>query len=64
MASKATKTTVRGNMHIDTMVIEDAVFKSEVKSDLWGHLLLLLVPCFSVTYSYKSQFIALVPADL
>ena len=34
MASKATKMAVRGNMHIDTRVIEDADFKSEFKFDL------------------------------
>ena len=28
---------VRGNMHIDTRVIEDADFKSEFKCYLWGH---------------------------
>ena len=31
MASEATKMAVRGNMHIDTRVIEVADFKSEVK---------------------------------
>ena len=31
MASEATKMAVRGNMHIDTRVIEDSDFKSEVK---------------------------------
>ena len=37
MASEATKMTVRGNMHNDTMVIEVADFKSEVKFEFWGH---------------------------
>ena len=36
MASKATKLAVRGNMHIDTRVIEVADFKSQFKFDLWG----------------------------
>ena len=31
MASEATKMAVRGNMYNDTMVIEVAEFKSEVK---------------------------------
>ena len=31
MASEATKMAVRGNMHMDTRVIEVADFKSEVK---------------------------------
>ena len=34
IASKAIKMAVRGNMHIDTRVIEDADFKSEFKFDL------------------------------
>ena len=34
MASEATEVTVRGNMHMDTMVIKVADFKSEVKFDL------------------------------
>ena len=34
MASKAIKMAVKGNMHIDTMVIKLAGFKSEVKLDL------------------------------
>ena len=34
MASEATKMAVRGNMHMDTMVIEVADFRSEVKFDL------------------------------
>ena len=38
MASEATKMAVRSNMHIDTGVIEDADFKSEVKFDLRGCL--------------------------
>ena len=33
MASEATKMTVRGNMHMDTRVINVADFKSEVKFD-------------------------------
>ena len=36
MASEVTKAVV-SNMHIDTRVIGDADFKSEVKSDLGGH---------------------------
>ena len=38
MASEATKMAVRGNMHIDTRVIEVADFKYEVKFDLRGCL--------------------------
>ena len=34
MASEATKMAIRGNMHMDTRVIEVADFKSEVKFDL------------------------------
>ena len=34
MAFKATKMAVRGNMHIDTRVVEVTDFKSEVKCDL------------------------------
>ena len=34
MASEATKMAVRGNMHVDTRVIEDHDFNSEVKFDL------------------------------
>ena len=34
MASEATKLAIRGNMHMDTRVIEVADFKSEVKFDL------------------------------
>ena len=34
MASEVTKMAVRGNMHMDTRVIEDADFKSELKFDL------------------------------
>ena len=63
MATEATKMAVKGNVHIDTRVIEVAVFKSEVKFDFWDHLLLLLVPCLSLAYAFRSQFIALVPAD-
>ena len=37
MASEATKMAIRGNMHMDTRVIEVADFKSEVKFDLWGY---------------------------
>ena len=37
MASEATKMAVRGNMHINTRVIEVADFKSEVKFEFWGH---------------------------
>ena len=33
MASEATEMAVRGNMHIDTRVIEVADFKTEVKFD-------------------------------
>ena len=33
MASEATEMAVRGNMHIDTRVIEGADFKTEVKFD-------------------------------
>ena len=31
MASEATKMAIRGNMHMDTRVIEDVDFKYEVK---------------------------------
>ena len=34
MDSEATKMAIRGNMHMDTRVIEVADFKSEVKFDL------------------------------
>ena len=34
MGSEATKMAVRGNMHIDTMVIEVPDFNSEVKFDI------------------------------
>ena len=34
MASEATKMAIKGNMHMDTRVIEVADFKSEVKFDL------------------------------
>ena len=37
MASEATKKAVRGNIHIDTRVIEVADSKSGVKFELWGH---------------------------
>ena len=36
MASEATKMAVRGNMHIDTRVIEVTDFKSEVKFGFRG----------------------------
>ena len=38
MASEANKMVVGGNMHMDTRVIEDADFKSELKFDLRGFL--------------------------
>ena len=38
MASEANKMVVGGNMHMDTRVIEDAEFKSELKFDLRGFL--------------------------
>ena len=38
MASEATKTATRGNMHMDTRVIEVTEFNSEVSLDLRGHL--------------------------
>ena len=37
MALEATKMAVRGNMHIDTRVIEFADFNSVVKFELRGH---------------------------
>ena len=37
MASEATKMAVRGNMHMDTRVIEVADFKSEAKYDFGDH---------------------------
>ena len=38
MASEATKMAVKGNMHIDAMVIEVACVKTEIKCDLQGYL--------------------------
>ena len=38
MASEATKMATRGNMHMDTRVIEVTEFNSEVSIDLRGHL--------------------------
>ena len=38
MASEATKMAVRGNMQIDTRVVEVTVFNSEVRWDLRGRL--------------------------
>ena len=37
MASEATKMAVRGNLHINTRVIEVTDFKSEVKFDISDH---------------------------
>ena len=37
MASEATKMAIRGNMHMDTRVIEVADFKSEVRFEFWGY---------------------------
>ena len=37
MASEATKMALRGNMHMDTRVIEATEFNSEVSLDLRGH---------------------------
>ena len=37
-ASEATKMATRGNMHMDTRVIEVTEFNSEVNLDLRGHL--------------------------
>ena len=37
MASEATKMALRGNMHMDTRVIEVTEFNSEVSLDLRGH---------------------------
>ena len=37
MASDATNMSVRGNMHIDTRIIEVADFKSEVKFEFSGY---------------------------
>ena len=36
MASEATKMAVRGNMHMDTRVVEVTEFNSEVRCDLRG----------------------------
>ena len=36
-ASEATKVPIRGNMHIDTRVIEVADFKYEVRNGLWDY---------------------------
>ena len=38
MASEATKIATRGNMHMDTRVIEVTEFNFEVSLDLRGHL--------------------------
>ena len=38
MASEVTKMPTRGNMHMDTRVIEVTEFNSEVSLDLRGHL--------------------------
>ena len=38
MASKASKMPVRGNMHMDTRVVEVTEFNSEVRCDLRGRL--------------------------
>ena len=37
-ASETTKMPVRGNMHMDTRVVEVTGFNSEVRCDLQGHL--------------------------
>ena len=37
MASEATKMAVRGNMHMNTRVIEVADFKYVVKCNIWGY---------------------------
>ena len=37
MVSEATKMAVRGNMHMDTRVIEVPDFNSEGKFEIWGH---------------------------
>ena len=37
MASEATEMATRGNMHMDTRVIEVTEFNSEVSLDLKGH---------------------------
>ena len=47
IASKAIKIAVRGNMHIDTRVIEVTDFKIEVKFDFRGHGGLFLFYMFS-----------------
>ena len=38
MASEATKTAVRGNVHMEIRVVEVTEFISEVRCDLRGHL--------------------------
>ena len=38
MASEVTKMAVRGNMHMDTRVVEVTEFNFEVRCDLGGHL--------------------------
>ena len=38
VASEATEKAVRGNMHIDTRVVDVTEFNSEVKCDLLGRL--------------------------
>ena len=38
MASEVTEMTVRGNMHMDTRVVEVTEFNSEVRCDLQGRL--------------------------
>ena len=38
MASEATKMAVRGNMHMDTRIVEVTEFDAEVRSDLQGCL--------------------------
>ena len=38
MTSEATKMSVRGNMHMDTRVVEVTEFNSEVRCDLRGCL--------------------------
>ena len=37
MASEAIKMAVRGNMHMDTRVIEVPIFNSGVKFEILGH---------------------------
>ena len=36
-ASKATKVPIRGNMHIDTRVIEAVDFKNEFRNCFWNY---------------------------